>query len=254
MRIKILLLTLLLLVVSAYDARAVKKFENETLSYVISYKWGLIHKDAGDATLTLRNNGNVYNIILTARSKPWADNFYKVRDTLKTSVRVADLKPISYSKITHEKGEYKLDEISFSHSDSGTTGVAKRHRKKDSKWNVTEKSFSATGPVFDMLSVFYYLRQLNFATLDKNKSYTATIFSGRQKEILKIRYIGIEKIKLKDKSERNAYHIRFNFTRDGGKKSSDDMDIWISTDGRHIPLYLTAKLPVGEVRGYYTGG
>lgn len=254
MRIKILLLTLLLLVVGAFDSRAVKKFENETLGYVISYKWGLIHKDAGDATLTLRNNGNVYNIILTARSKPWADNFYKVRDTLKTSVRVADLKPISYSKITHEKGEYKLDEISFSHSDSGTTGVAKRHRKKDGKWNVTEKSFTATGPVFDMLSVFYYLRQLDFATLDKNKIYTATIFSGRQKEILKIRYIGTEKIKLKDKSERSAYHIRFNFTRDGGKKSSDDMDIWISTDGRHIPLYLTAKLPVGEVRGYYTGG
>ncbi|MDE6340510.1 MAG: hypothetical protein K2K97_12125, partial [Muribaculaceae bacterium] len=36
-------------------------FSNESLHYVISYKWGLIHKDAGDATLSLHRNGNNYD-------------------------------------------------------------------------------------------------------------------------------------------------------------------------------------------------
>lgn len=226
------------------------RFENEKLKYVISYKWGLIHKDAGEATLSLTNSGDNYNVVLSARTKPWADKIYQVRDTLKCVIRASNLKPISYQKITHEKGEYKRDEINYIVSGNTTTGHAKRIRFEKGKKNITENTFTATGPVYDMLSVFYYLRQLDFDQLNKNKVYTATIFSGKRKEIIKIRSLGKEKIKLKNGTEREAYHIRFNFTREGGKKSSDDMDTWISTDARHIPLYLVGKLPVGEVRAY----
>lgn len=225
-------------------------FKNETLKYVISYKWGLIHKDAGEATLRLVRNGGNYDIVLAAHTKPWADKFYKVRDTLKTSLRVADLKPLLYEKITHEKNEYKRDVISYSYTGSATVGHAKRFRYDKGKQSVTEVNLSAEGPVYDMLSIFYYLRNLDYSPKNFNKIYTATVFSGRRKETVKIRCLGVEKIKLKDNTVREALHLRFNFTRDGGKKSSEDIDTWISTDGEKIPLYLTAKLPIGEIRAY----
>ena len=253
-KFNIYLLTYLIALISLPLQGNAAPFRNENLKYVISYKWGLIHKDAGEATLSLNTKGDVYNVMLSAKTKPWADKIYQVRDTLKGTIRVSDLKPLSYTKITHEKGKYKRDEIKYSFSGNTTTGKAKRFRPEKGKMTVKENTFTATGPVYDMLSVFYYLRQLNFAQLAKNKIYTATVFSGKQKETLKIRYIGLEKIKLKDNTQREAYHIKFNFTRDGGKKSSDDMDTWISTDSRHIPLYLTGKLPVGEVRAYFVGG
>ena len=80
-----------------------KGFSDETLHYVISYKWGLIHKDAGEATLVLKNSGNHYSISLYGKTKPWADNFYQVRDTLLGKIRKEGFKPLSYSKIAHEK-------------------------------------------------------------------------------------------------------------------------------------------------------
>ena len=241
------LLFVFALLVSGVNAAS---FQNENLKYVISYKWGLIHKDAGEATLSLKRNGNNYNIMLTAKTKPWADKIYQVRDTLKGTLRVSDLKPLSYAKITHEKGEYKRDEIKYTITGNTTTGKATRYRYNKGVPSVTQNTFSATGPVYDMLSVFYYLRSLDFAKMSKDKTYVATIFSGKRKETIRIRYMGLEKIKLKDKSEREAYHIKFNFTKEGGKKSSDDMDTWISTDSSHVPLYLVGKLPVGEVRAY----
>lgn len=248
----------LLLLVSAFTlkAEAVVAFQNENLKYVITYKWGLIHKETGEATLKLTKSGDKYNAVLAAKTRPWADKIFQVRDTLKTVIRTSDLRPLSYSKLTHEKGKYKRDDIKYTYNGNTTTGAVRRFRPDKDKggMKVTEKSFSASGPVFDMLSVFYYLRSLDFDQLSKNKIYTATIFSGSQKETVKIRSLGLETIKLKDKSSHQAYHIRFNFTRDGGKKSSDDMDIWISTDSRRIPLYLTGKLPIGEIRAYYTGG
>lgn len=243
--------SLIMAIAGCFSASAATAFKNETLHYVISYKWGLIHKDAGEATLSLRQNGSNYRVVLAAKTKPWADKIYMTRDTLNATIRMRDLKPLSYEKITHEKGKYARDIITYSFSGSNTIGHAKRIREKKGEIKTAETTLSATGPVYDMLSVFYYLRQLDYAQLNKNKIYTATVFSGSKKEKIKIRSLGIEKIKLRDKTTREAYHIKFNFTQEGGKKSSDDIDTWISTDASHIPLYLVGSLPVGQVRAYF---
>lgn len=246
-RLTVFIFCMLAVSVSALAATA---FNNETLKYVVTYKWGLIHKDAADATLSLKRNGNNYNVSLTAKTKPWADKVYQVRDTLKGTIRVNDLKPLSYTKITHEKGKYGRDEIKYSYTGNTVKASTKKIRDKKGKQTVTDNSLSATGPVYDMLSVFYYLRKLDYSQLNKNKIYTATIFSGSKKETIKIKSLGIETVELKNKTKQKAYHIKFNFTSGGGKKSSDDIDTWISLDESHKPLYLVGKLPIGEVRAY----
>lgn len=236
-------------IASAVQAANVS-FKDETLRYVVTYKWGLIHKDAGDATVTLRRNGDKYDLRLVGTSKPWADKIYRVRDTLFSSIRVSDLKPLHYKKKMHERNRHDIDIIKFTHSGNSTTGKATLHRTKKGVPSVKERTFTASGPVYDFLSMFYYLRKLDYSKLNKFKSYSFTVFSGSKKETVKIKSIGLEKIKLRDKSEREAYHVKFNFTQDGGKKSSDDIDAWISTDSSHVPLYLVGRLPVGEVRIY----
>lgn len=226
--------------------------KDEKLNYVISYKWGMIHKDAGEATLSLRNHGGEYSVMLAARTKPWADKFYQVRDTLLGSIRKNDFKALSYTKIAHENGKYGKDVITYKYTGSQVTGVCKRYKKnKKGEVSTSTKTLSASGPVYDMLSVFYYLREIDYASLTKGNVFKATVFSGSKAETITIRLIGKEKIKLRNKTEREAYHIRFNFTTGGKKKSSDDIDTWISTDSNHIPLYLTGSLPVGQVRAYY---
>ena len=227
-------------------------WEDESLHYVISYKWGLIHKDAGEAVLSLKNRGTEYNIMLSAKTKPWADKFYQVRDTLLGSIRKTDLKPTSYSKIAHEDGKYGKDVIKYKYQGNQVTGVCTRvKRNKKGEISNSSRTLTASGPVYDMLSVFYYLRGIDYESLSKGKKSQATIFSGSKSEIITIRCLGKEKIKLRNKTEREAYHIKFNFTTGGKAKSSDDIDTWISTDSSHIPLYLVGSLPVGQVRAYY---
>lgn len=239
---------------STFRAQASGIFSNEDLHYVISYKWGLIHKDAGEATLSLRNQGKTYELMLAAKTKPWADKFYQVRDTLLGTLGVSDLKPLSYTKISHEKGKFGKDVIKYSYSGSNVTGHCKRYRSdRNGGISESEKTLSASGPVYDMLSVFYFLRLINYNDLQKGKVMKATVFSGSKAETITIRCLGKESLKLRDKSVREAYRIQFSFTTGGRKKSSDDIDSWISTDPQHIPLYLVGKLPVGQVRVYFIG-
>jgi hypothetical protein len=226
-------------------------FKNEKLNYVITYKWGLVQKDAGEATLTLRNSGKNYEVILAAKTKPWADKVFMVRDTLKATILSNPFRPMRYEKISHEGDKYSHDILTYSYSGANIIAKAKRTKLKNGKISTSQKTFSSQQEAFDMLSIFYYLRTVDYSSIKKGYSIKKIIFSGSKSETITIRNMGEETIKLRNKSSVKAWHIRFKFTSEGGKKSSDDMDTWISVDSPHIPLQLEGNLAVGKVKCYY---
>ena len=243
---RILTIGLLVAAMMLPQSLMAKAFNNETLNYEIVYHWGMIWKHAGDATLSLRNTNNGYNAQLTGKTRSWADKVYPVRDTLKCTMD-KDLRPLRYEKLTHEKDYYARDVVKFSYNYSHTNAHCTRYRSS----GTTTIDLSAKAQAYDMLSVFYMLRNLDYDELSRNKNYTTIIFSGKDKEYLTINYKGVETIKMRDGSKRKAHCITFKFTQKGGKQSSDDLTAWMSTDDSRIPLLLVGKLPVGEVKCYY---
>lgn len=248
MGLKIKLLTAVCLLMTAMTAKG--EFANETLNYVITYKWGAIHKETADATLRLTNHGSNYNLLLTAKTRRWADKFFTVRDTLSGVVSKKGLRPLRYVKSAHEGGKYSKDVITYSHNGKSTTGKCTRYRNKKGKVSTSGNTLTAAGDVYDMLSVFYYLRTLNYTTMAKGQTVKVTVFSGSKAETLTIKNLGLETITLRNKKRVHSYHIKFRFTTKGKKKSSDDMDAWLSADSRKIPLQLEGSLPLGKLKVY----
>lgn len=243
-------IALLCVIFSNLGATAEKNFSDETLHYVITYKWGLITKDSGDATLSLKNRGSNYYIKLTGKTKPWADGMFQVRDTLISVMDKSKFRPLSYTKVAHEGGKYAKDIIEYSYSGNNVNGKAIKYREKKGKTKTENIVLSATGDTFDMLSVFYWIRTIDPATLPIGQKVTATLFSGIHEETVKIWKVGEKTIKMRDGSKREAWHIRFTFTSKGGKKTSDDIDAWLSKDSKHIPLEIKGSLPLGHVCAY----
>lgn len=225
-----------------------RDYNNETLNYEIVYHWGMIWKHAADAKLSIRKTSDGYFSQLSGKTRSWADKVYPVRDTLKCTMD-KNLRPLRYEKLTHEKDYYARDVIKFSYNYSHTNAHCTRYRKS----GTTSIDLSAKAQAYDMLSVFYMLRNLDYDELTRNKNYTTVVFSGKLKEYLTINYKGVESIKMRDGSKRQAHRISFKFTQKGGKQSSDDINVWMSTDASRIPLLLVGKLPVGEVKCYYKG-
>ncbi|MDE6277527.1 MAG: DUF3108 domain-containing protein [Muribaculaceae bacterium] len=232
---------------------AYKPDGKETLHYKVMFKWGLIYKQAGSATLTLRPDGNGgFITTLTAASAPWADKFYCVRDTLRGNLSPGEWKPVFYEKIAHEGGESKHDKVFYQRI--GPSVKASCIRKVwDKKGNLKideQRQLEAYGTTVDMLTSFFYMRSLPFQTWAPGHTVAVNLFSGKQKELLTIKYIGREPVEI-DGTPRECYRVTFIFTSKGGKKSSDDMDAWISADSARIPLRLEGKLPVGKVHCLY---
>lgn len=228
-------------------------FGDESLTYKVKYKWGLIHKQAGHATLTLHNSDSSYVMQLTAASEPWVDRFYQVRDTLNGIILKDGFRPRFYEKIAHEGKEDKHDTVLFEYIDSKVLGHCSRREMKNGVERANYKqALQSEGVTVDMLSAFYYMRSLPYQTWTAGHKEVITIFSGKIKETLTIKYHGIEDAKTDKKSFR-CYHITFMFTSGDGKKSSDDMDAWITADSRRIPVRLEGKLPVGKAYCVYSG-
>lgn len=248
-KLRIMLAAAALVASAALPPRAqAAQFSDEELEFHIVYHWGLIWKHAATAHMTIKNSGGIYKAALTARTRSWADKMYRVRDTLTCTIDKRGLRPLEYVKSTSEGKSSGRDIVRYSYEGDSTFAYCQRIRPSRATIDTT---LSTLGPAYDMLSVFYYLRQLDFDAMQTGEPLTTTMFSGKRKELLTIRSTGVEQVELRDKSKHEAYHIKFRFTQEGQKKSSDDIDVWISTDSDHIPLMLRGKVSVGEIRCYY---
>lgn len=204
-------------VISAFAANI--PISDENLSYKVLFKWGLVNKTAGRVNLKMHADANNYNAVLYARSEPWADKIYSLRDTLTSVMNRTTLVPKYYERIAHEGGHYVCDRIQFTQFKNDFSAECTRVRLKKGETEPSTKitNLTATGMTVDFISAFYYLRTLNFPTMLPGHSVTINIFSGRRKELLRFAYKGIETVEVEGRKY-NAYKVEFTFTSDGKKK------------------------------------
>jgi hypothetical protein len=228
--------------------------QKETLHYNIMYKWGLINKKAGSVEIktTPSSSKKEFNALLTGATAKWADRFYVVRDTLRGTINTTTFLPSYYEKIANEGGDYDHDKLVYHRQGNSVTANTTRcHRgKKDTEITCEEIVHESTGLTLDMLSAFYYMRCINYPSMQKGETIQLYVLSGSKKEVLKIHYQGMETVTT-NQTEQPTYHITFTFTTEGGKVSSDNMDAWISTDNNRIPVLMEGKLSVGKIRAVY---
>ncbi|MBE6305406.1 MAG: DUF3108 domain-containing protein [Bacteroidales bacterium] len=250
-RISLLLFTS---IISFMVEASIPTYTNEHLQYRVTYKWGFIQKKAGSAEITLRRDSTEFSAILTARTQPWADHIFMVRDTLKGTMRLSDMAPTQYIKATHEDGVYRHDVINYTYNPDNTiTAKSKRYKKqKNTPAERSDTVLKAPMPGTDMLSVYYLVRRLPFESMKVGTVAYAKIFSGKKIENLAVEYAGLETVKL-DGVKYQCYRINFTFSSERLKNSSAPMRAWISTEGNRIPIKLEGELPIGKIQVLWEG-
>lgn len=247
------LIYLWVLAISCAVTAKAATFNNETLNYVIQYKWGFVQKNAATAKLVLRTTPSTYNITLSAQTLPWANSIYPVSDTLKSVINISDFRPISYTKITHEKGKYRKDFLTYSYVGNHAYGTCQRWKSGPGvPLTKSVVKCSATGPTYDMLSIFYYIRTLDYQKMLTGKVVKATIFSGSAPETITIKCVGQNNVKLPSGKLYACYQLQFTFTTGGGTTSSAPMNAWVTTGPDHTPVKLVGTLAIGQVRCFLT--
>lgn len=262
-------LIILLAFACANNLLAVPKAKSATqiehLKYNAYWHWGFIWKQAGSGTLTLfdevlADSTHRYHGQVCGRSHSIVETIMQVRDTLDTYY-TPQLIPLEYSKKTNE-GSYKAIERNYYHNyvngnmiaDASTINRADVdstridiYRWRNKKGN-DRRTVSSQGVGFDMLSIFYEIRNLDFEHMAVGKRLKYSIISGVKKRPLNMEFRGKTTCTLRNGKKYPAYRIELTF--DSKDSDSTPLQVWLAATPDHRPLSVTIQLKrIGSVCG-----
>ena len=210
--------------------------EGEVLSYRLHY--GII--DAGVAIIEVMpqiqdfGGHKVYHIVGNGYSKGTFNWFFKVKDRYETYIDKDALVPWYFMRRCDEGGYIINQDYLFNHYT----------KKVDIGGG---QQFDVPNGIQDMLSSFYYARNIDFKDAKEGTIYEIPSFVDKQTWTLKIKYVGKETINT-DVGKFRC--IKFRPIIQTGRifKKEEDLNVWITDDKNHIPIRAQAKILVGSIK------
>lgn len=238
---RILALGLLLLIHQAFAQSSLRITSNEAfqrgekLIYRVHYGFF----DAVVASLEIKDENKkfgdrgTFHIVGTGRSKGSFDFFFKVRDVYETYMDDISLIPWYFSRRVDEGGYQIAQNYTFN------------HYKKTV--NTGEKTVNIQEFTQDMISGFYYARTLDLSSAKKDQLFTVPSIVDGEMYNLQIKFKGKEFVKTKFGKIRC---LKFVPVLQKGRifKHEEDLQVWLSDDKNHIPIYAKADILFGSIK------
>ena len=247
------LLACLLICSSSLFAQQELPFQpGEQLDFVIYYKYGIMVK-GGNAQYLIRNSTfkgqPAIRTGLTFKTTGLLDAAYKVKDTL-YSYFTPELLPIAHHKFLHEGKTIYTEKIEYKEFSEEFTSVQSKRIRPDGSLRF-DTLLTAKGIGLDMLSIFAFIRTIDYPNLKAGDKILITSFVAKDAIPVYIRYIG-QSIVDKGSVKYKALQFGIDFVADAFTDPKNAMEIWISDDENHIPLKLRAKLKIGAAEAELT--
>lgn len=213
-----------------HAGRALPEYEK----LVFNAMWKFIV--VGEASLELRgfdeiDGRNAHHIYSYAKSKPFFDAFFKVRDTNEAWIDEESKVSLRYVSKISEGGWNKNEILFFNHPEK--TFLLYDNGKM-------QKGAIPSG-VQDVLTALYYIRTID---LKVGEEYTLDAHSGDLTWPLTIKVLRKEKIKV-TAGEFKCFVLEPVIRKNAGiVNSSGKMLVWVTADEKKMPVFLRVKIPI----------
>lgn len=216
----------------------------EKLSYRIHY--GFIN--AGTATMTTSNityNGTPHlKVYGVGRSSGVVNTFFKVNDIYESYIDIATGLPSFYVRNVSEGKYRKHLETTFNHEKKTLVLYDKLDKKT--------RNFKAFQGIQDMLSAFYYLRNLDNSQLKVGSQIKLNVWIDDETYPFLLKVVGKEKKKTKF-GKIETLKIIPSVMSGRVFKEKEGVTMWVTNDQNHIPVEMEAKLLVGSLKASLDG-
>jgi hypothetical protein len=222
---------------------------NEEVYYDVYYNWGFIWVNAGEVFFkvfdSIYHNKPVYFLHSYGNSLKRWDWFFKVRDTYMAYIDKETLLPYYFKRQTSEGGYEVTSQSMFDYENSTVISATKISNKP-----IRHDTLSLPECTFDVLSMIYYARNLDFAKYRINdKIPIKSIIDGEIFELY-IRFLGTETIETRNKQKYSCYKFTPLLVEGTIFTGGEDMTVWVTDDKNRIPILVEAKVLVGSIKAY----
>ncbi|MBN2486755.1 MAG: DUF3108 domain-containing protein [Bacteroidales bacterium] len=219
----------------------------EKLRYTGSYYMSSVWTDIAEVTLevsSVNSQGTaLLNLKGTAKTFASWDTYFKIRDSYQSWVTPVTVEPLIFKRDMYEGGYTNDSKYVFKRKSKVAVCKTKR---KDGSESVDEVSIKDN--TLDVVSVLYYVRNLNFEQMALNKVVPLTILIDNKLETIYIKYLGTETIKADILGSTKCHKLGVSLKNENIMKNKSTNNIWLTADKNKIPVYMKAEIPVGSIQ------
>ena len=209
----------------------------ETFTYALYVQQGFVTIKAGMASIAITEAGEGYEARLSLKTTALVEAIFHI-DVRITTRLTRDLKPLRYEKHA-EEGSRVYDEVSvFSYPPGGGCVVSSRRTHADGRVEVGKGRREKQ--VYDLLSLFFYARRLDFAKLTPEERVNVPVVSGVRVRDKSLVYKGEEEVEIADGGKVKA-GVFVLYAWDGNESAR----FAYSQDGTRAPQRLDVALKFG---------
>ena len=226
----------------------------EKMYFTMHYKWGAINSDVGHAEVTLDtltfNSTKAFFCKVYGRTTKFYDIFFKVREDFRSWFTRDGLVPLKFTRDTQE-GKYEArNTYLFDWSEPDPHIDADIYSTRRGQRSMV---IPLTRCTFDLPSLFFYARNMDFDNLEPGVKYPMTF--AIDDDVCNVYFVlhGKETIKVKGLGEVRTIKFAAKLLEGEVFKGEEDMMIWVSDDENRIPVYFEAPLLVGVASGRVSG-
>lgn len=218
---------------------------NEQLTYKIYYNWGFIWIPAGEVVFDIQDFDDAhYAVHVTGRNYRSYERIFRVRDDYYSKIGKSDLLPVSFLRDVLEGNYMRYDSIQFDQINKNIVSFW-----GDAREDVQRFDFEVEGCMQDMVSVMYFVRNIDFAQLPVGSYTPVDVFFDKEVFNLGVEFAGVEKKKkIKGMGKCNTLKIVPDMVEGHVFEKNSKMEIWLSNDQNRIPLLIQSPLIVGSVK------
>ncbi|MBC6613062.1 DUF3108 domain-containing protein [Hymenobacter sp. BT507] len=217
----------------------------EVLSYKVHY--GLIN--AAEATIEVAdnihrvNNRPCYQATVTGRTLGSFDFFLRIRDTWRSYIDTATIRPQRFFRNIEENHYRKRETVDFDH----TRAVASVESYKKDKNDVKRGTFKVPSNVQDIVSGVYFLRTINFDQHRPGEVIRVQGFFDDEVFSMDVIYKGRETVETKAGTVR-ALRLVPKMPSNKLFRGENAISVYLSDDRNKIPVLIQAEMFVGSVK------
>lgn len=208
--------------------------ENEELSYRLKY--GILL--AAEGTLKVERSNlefdkkPVYHLMAYGKTSGAFSVFYTVNNRYNSYIDKETYLPYFYSENIREGKYRRNDQVRFD--------------QKSRTITATKGTFKGANQTFDLLSAYYFARNLDLSSVKVGDTFKLTYFLSDEVTSLGITYVGKERIK----TPMGTFDcLKFNPEIAPGRifRKDSKLYLWVTDDGNRIPVKAKVEILVGSV-------
>ena len=178
------------------------------------------------------DNNPVFHLVAEGRTAGSFNFFYKVRNRYDSYVDKKTMAPYLYTENIREANYRRNDKARF--------------YQEERKVVSNNGTFYASGQTFDVVSAYYFARNLNISALTEGDTFSLDYFLHDGISKMDIQYVGKEVVKT---SLGYVRCIKFSPSIQPGRifRKNSKLYLWITDDANRIPVKAHVEILVGSV-------